>query len=339
MGITRMRVLAGDIGGTKTLVQISEYKSSRYRSVRTKRYDSSAYDSLSSIILDFLKTEKTTNIKGVCFGIAGPVQETTKGQKVKVTNLPWEINGPDIKRRFKFPRLRLINDFQAIGYGIEALGKNDLVLLQEGEPVRHGPRAVIGAGTGLGQGILVWGKDNYVPIATEGGHANFAPTDELQIDLARHLIKTHGRTSWELILSGHGLVELYAFLKARGVPESPVVANAILNDDPAAAITRAALDKNDPLANQALDLFVDVYGAQAGNLALTAGATGGVYIVGGIAPKILSRLTNGRFMRAFRDKGKMSHYVAAIPVRVVTNPEVGLIGAVRVASRMASSSF
>lgn len=330
-----MRVLAGDVGGTKTLLQIAECKAGRCRTVREQRFDSGAHDNLSSILRQFLRDEKKKTIKAACLGIAGPIQETARGQSVKVTNLPWEIRARDLKRQFRFPRLCLINDFQAIGYGIEAMGKKDLVVLQGGERVKHGPRAVIGAGTGLGQGILIWNTDHYEPVATEGGHANFAPTNELQIELARHLLKTAGRTSWELLLSGHGLVELYAFLKARGdAPESPSVAAAMQTGDPAVAITQAALEQSDRLANQALDLFVDIYGAQAGNLALTAGARGGVYVAGGIAPKIISRLTDGRFMRAFRSKGNMSHYVAAIPVRVVVNPNVGLMGAVRAAGRL-----
>jgi glucokinase len=253
-----------------------------------------------------------------------------------VTNLPWEIDSRALAREFGFPRARLINDFQAIGYGIEALSDADLVVLQAGEPVTRAPRAVIGAGTGLGQGILVWDRDHYEPIATEGGHASFGPNDDLQIELTRYLLANGGRASYERVLSGHGLVRLYAFLKARGeTPESVSLAEAMQKDDPAAAITRAALEQNDRLANRALDLFVDVYGAQAGNLALTAGARGGVYIAGGIAPKILPRLTDGRFLRAFLDKGRMSPYVAAVPVRVVTNPDVGLIGAALAASRMA----
>ncbi len=330
-----MRVLAGDIGGTKTLLQIAECKGARCRAVREQRFDSASYNSFSSIVEQFLKQEKKNSIKAACFGIAGPVQEKTRGQFVKVTNLPWEIDGPELKRRFKIPRLRLINDFQAIGYGIEALKKKDLVVLQKGRPVRQGPRVVLGAGTGLGQGILIWHTDHYVPVATEGGHANFAPMNELQVELARYLLKAAGRTSWELALSGHGLVQLYSFLKTRGTePESAEVAGAMHGDDPAATITHAAITKNDPLANQALDLFVDIYGAQAGNLALTAGATGGVYIAGGIAPKIISRLTDGRFLRAFLNKGKMQKYVAAIPVQLVINPKVGLIGAVLAAARL-----
>jgi len=330
-----MRVLAGDIGGTKTLLQIAECRAGRCRPVREQRFDSGAYDSLSSIVREFLNEDKQHSVKAVCFGIAGPVKQTATGESVKVTNLPWEIHGPDLRRKFKFLGLRLINDFQAVGYGIEALAKKDLLVLQHGRPARHAPRAVLGAGTGLGQGILVWHEDHYSPIATEGGHANFAPTNELQLDLARHLLKTHGRTSWELVLSGHGLVDLYAFVKARGeVSESPAVATAMQNGDPAAVITHAAMAQSDTLANRTLDLFVDIYGAQAGNLALNAGATGGVYIAGGIAPKILSRLTDGRFMQAFLNKGRMRPYVEAIPVQVVINPHVGLIGAVRAASRL-----
>jgi len=330
-----MRILAGDIGGTKTLLQIAECDAGRCRAVREQRFDSGAHDSLAAIVRDFLRNERADAVESSCFGVAGPVKETGSGQHVKVTNLPWEIDSQSLAREFGFPHARLINDFQAVGYGIEALGAHDLVVLQRGETVPRGPRAVIGAGTGLGQGILVWDRDHYEPIATEGGHASFGPNDELQIELARYLLKNCGRASYERVLSGHGLVRLYNFLKARGgTPESPSVAQAMQNDDPAAAITRAALEQNDALANRTLDLFVDIYGAQAGNLALTAGATGGVYIAGGIAPKILSRCTDGRFIRAFCNKGKMTPYVTAIPVQVVTNPQAGLIGAALAASRM-----
>jgi len=330
-----MRVLAGDIGGTKTLLQIADCESGRCRSVRERRFDSRAYDSLASIIGEFLASEKTKGIAAACFGIAGPVKETGAGQYVKVTNLPWEIQGSDVARVLDCSCVQLINDFQAIGYGIEALGANDLTVLQAGEPVARGPRVVIGAGTGLGQGLLVWHQDHYEPIATEGGHANFGPANALQIDLAQHLMRAHGRSSYERVLSGAGLVRLYQFLKERGeVPETPAVAAAMQSGDAAEAISCAALEQRDPLANQALDLFVDIYGAQAGNLALTAGATGGVYIAGGIAPKIISRLTDGRFMRAFRDKGRMAHYVENMPVQVVMRPEVGLIGAALAATRL-----
>jgi len=331
-----MRILAGDIGGTKTLLQVAECDAGRCRPVREQRFDSGAHASLATIIREFFRNERANTIEAACFGVAGPVKQAAAGQHVKVTNLPWEIDSQSLAREFGFPHARLINDFQAVGYGIEALGAQDLVVLQRGEAVPRGPRAVIGAGTGLGQGILVWDRNHYEPIATEGGHASFGPNDELQTELTRYLLKNCGHASYERVLSGHGLVRLYNFLKERGeTPESPAVARAMQADDPAAAITRAALEGNDPLANRTLDLFVDIYGAQAGNLALTVGATGGVYVAGGIAPKIIARLTDGRFMRAFCNKGKMTPYVAAVPVQVVVNPGVGLTGAALAAGRMA----
>lgn len=333
--MNRMRVLAGDIGGTKTLLQVAECGVTGCRAIRKQWFDSKAYRSLSAVIRAFLGDKELGKIRAACFGIAGPVKHTASGQNVKVTNLPWQISSRDLRRQFGFTRLRLINDFEAVAYGIEALGRKSFTVLQKGTPAKHGTRAVIGAGTGLGQGILAWHKDHYEPIATEGGHANFAPVNPLQIELARFLLKTAGRTSWELVLSGHGLVRLYVFLREQGVaPESPVLAQAMRKEDPAAAITQAALEQGDPLANQALDLFVDIYGAQAGNLALTAGATGGVYIAGGIAPKMISRLADGRFIRAFNNKGKMSPYAQAIPVRLVADPEVGLTGAALAAARL-----
>lgn len=330
-----MRVLAGDIGGTKTLLQVSTWEVNRQRAVREQRFDSCSYPSFSSLLTEFLKPEKKENIESACLGVAGPVRETKSGQTVKITNLPWEISSDAIAREFRFPRVHLINDFQAIGYGIELLKDSDLVVLQQGEPVAQGPCGVIGAGTGLGQAVLVWQGGHYEPIATEGGHANFGPTSELQIELLRYLLKNAGRSSYELVTSGHGLARLYAFLRERGdTPESPAVGAAMKTGDAAAIITRAALEQNDKLANQAMNLFVEIYGSQAGNLALTAGTTGGIYIAGGIAPKIVSRLTDGRFLRAFRNKGKMSAYVEVIPVRVVMNPDVGMIGAARLATRL-----
>lgn len=330
-----MKLLAGDIGGTNTRLCIAECAGHACHIVREQRFDSRRYAGLVPILREFLAQQGGARPDAACLGIAGPVQRRDGGECVKVTNLPWEIDSAELARAVGLPRIRLINDFQAIGYGIEALADSDLAVLQPGEAVPHGPRAVIGAGTGLGQGILVWVGDHYEAIATEGGHAEFGPTDELQLELARYLLATEGHASYELVLSGHGLVRLYEFLRARGVAgETPALARAMREGDAAAAITQAALAANDALANQALDLFVRIYGAQAGNLALTAGATGGVYVAGGIAPKILDRLRAGGFIDAFRNKANMSHYVAAIPVYVVLNEKVGLLGAALVASRL-----
>jgi glucokinase len=329
-----MHVLAGDIGGTHTRLRLAQCEDGCCCTLRDQHFLSQEYAGLAEILREFLKNESRP-IDTACLGVAGPVQESAQGQSVQVTHLPWRFESAALARRLGIARVRLINDFQAIGYGIETLNDSDLVVLQPGEPVRHGPRAVIGAGTGLGQGLLVWQQDHYEAIATEGGHADFGPTDELQIDLARYLMRSAGQASYELILSGSGLVRLYLFLRERSeAPEAAAVAAAMKSGDPAAAITQAALELNDPLANKTLDLFVNIYGAQAGNLALTAGASGGVYIAGGIAPKIISRLADGRFLRAFLNKGNMSSYVRTIPVQVIMNPEVGLLGAVQVARRL-----
>ncbi len=328
-------VLAADIGGTHTRLCLAHCERGATRIVSERTYASAAYSRFADVLREFLSGAAGNTIAAACFAVAGPVRETATGQAVKITNLPWEIGAAALAREFGLPKVRLINDFQAIGYGIEALQEPDFAVLEMGNPVPHGPRVVIGAGTGLGQAILVWRGDRYEVIATEGGHADFGPTDELQIELARYLIKECGRASYELILSGPGLARLYAFLRARGsTPESRALAEAIVAGDPAAAITQAALEHNDALANRALDLFVRIYGAQAGNLALSAGATGGVYLAGGIAPKIASRFKNSAFLDAFRDKGNMSAYMADIPVRVVINPKAGLLGAMGTAVRL-----
>ncbi|MGA8262398.1 MAG: glucokinase [Arenicellales bacterium] len=333
--LSGMRVLAGDIGGTNTRLRIAECGRGRHHAVRDQHFDSGAYDSLTSVLREFLKQEANRAIDAVCLAIAGPVGTGAAGQSVQVTNLPWEVRSAELVDEFAFPRVRLINDFEAVGYGIGALGRKDFIVLQSGDPNPHAPCAVVGAGTGLGQAMLVWQGDHYVPIATEGGHADFGPTNELQIELASRLLATLGRCSCEDVVSARGLSHIYDFLKGRGgVRESPGAAADTKHGDRAPAITRAALEYNDPLAGEALTLFVDIYGAHAGNVALTTGARGGVYVAGGIAPKILPRLRDGRFIRAFLDKGTMSRYLAAIPVRVVSNPDVGLIGATMAACRL-----
>lgn len=329
-----MRVLAGDIGGTSTRLCTAECTEGTCRPRRTQRFASVRYTGLAEILGEFLQQESAPSFDAVCLAIAGPVRTTSAGQTAKVTNLPWEIESSALAQTFGFPRIRLINDFEAVGYGLPMLGASDFVVLQKGAPAPCGPRALIGAGTGLGQAILVWQGNHYAVIPTEGGRADFGPVDELQLDLARYLLRQYGHASYEMILSGPGLVRLYAFLRARGATaESATVAQAMQTGDPAEALTQAALHQGDPLAQQALDLFVRIYGAQAGNLALAAGATGWIYIAGGIAPKIIS-VFGENFLSAFRNKGAMAHYVRAIPVRVITNTEVGLHGAALVAARL-----
>ena len=332
-----MHILAGDIGGTKVLLQIAEFNKGNYQVMAEQRFASNTYDGLLPIIQDFLRASAARaaiSFDSVCFGIAGPISETPVGQLAKVTNLPWEVKGALLVRELKLSKLRLVNDFQAIGYGIEALDAQDLAVLQEGEAVPHAPRIVIGAGTGLGQGLLIWQGDHYETIATEGGHVDFGPTDALQMELLQYLKKKLNHVSYERVLSGSGLVTIYNFLRDRGTSASPDLIDAMKTGDPAAVISDAAMKGKDALAAQALDLFVTIYGAQAGNFALSCLAEGGVYIAGGIAPKIIDKLTDGTFMRAFTSKGRMSSLVQAMPVKVVMNPKVGLMGAALAASRL-----
>jgi glucokinase len=333
-----MQVLAGDIGGTTTRLWIAHSDGRALRVLREQCFESRRFRSLVDVLQEFLTAEAVAPITAACLAIAGPIRHADDGEYCKVTNLPWEVDSGELMRTLRLPQVRLINDFQAVGYGIEALRGDDLVELQPGIAQRQAPCAVLGAGTGLGQGILVWQGDHYETIATEGGHVEFGPTDAVQLELARYLLETEGHSSYELILSGHGLVRLYGFLRAHGVTcESPQVAQRMREGDAAAAITQAALASHDPLASQTLDLFVRIYGAQAGNLALAAGATGGIYIAGGIAPKILPKLRDGAFLQAFLNKANMTHYVAAIPVRVVVNTSVGLMGAALMAGRLSDN--
>lgn len=316
-------VLAGDIGGTKTWLRLS----CAGRVLREERFDSAAFAGLTPMVAGFLDDAAP---ESACFGVAGPV----RGGSAQITNLPWRIDAAEIAARFAIPRVELINDFQAVAYGIEALAPGDLLTLQSGQVQQQGPRAVIGAGTGLGEGYLVWQDGAYRALPSEGSHADFAPADELQAELWRWLKKRYGHVSWERVVSGPGLEVIYRFLRERGeMEESSLLAEAMVAGDPAAAISDFALAHRDPLASAALDLFVAAYGAEAGNLALKILASGGVYVAGGIAPKIVERLEDGGFMRAFLNKGRFAGLLSGIPVQVVLNPQVGLLGAEVVANR------
>ncbi len=318
-------LLAGDLGGTKTWLRLS----CGGEVLREQRYDSAAFDGLIPMIADFLGDSVPT---AACFGVAGPV----RGATAQITNLPWRIDAGEIATRFAIPHVSLINDFQAVAYGIEALAAADLLTLQAGQPQPQGPRAVIGAGTGLGEGYLVWQGEHYQALPSEGSHADFAPADEIQAELWRWLAPRYGHVSWERVVSGPGLADIYGFLRERGeLPESPQLAAALQSGDPSAAISEYALQHGDALAGAALDLFVAAYGAEAGNLALKILATGGLYVAGGIAPKIAERMQTGGFLRAFLAKGRFAGLLATIPVQVVLNPQVGLLGAERMAGRKA----
>jgi glucokinase len=323
-------VLGGDVGGTNARLAIVELDGRAVRITRERKYPSRDYPGLAPIVRRFCEEEGARPDRA-CFGIACPVV----GDDCTAPNLPWTIDARQLAAEIEIPRTTIINDFVAVGYGIESLGPSDLATLQEGRPEPQGPIALIGAGTGLGQGFLLWEKDHYRVLASEGGHGDFAPRGTLQADLLQFLGRQFGRVSWERLLSGPGMVNTYRYLVAAAVaPEQATVRTEMGQEDPAAVIARHALAGTDCLSDRALDLFCEILGAQAGNLALTVVATGGVYLAGGIAPRIVERLRSGPFLTAFRDKGRLSELLSRIPVHVIVNPNVALLGAAAVAGRM-----
>jgi glucokinase len=325
-----MIVLAGDVGGTNARLATVDVDGRSARIVKEHKYPSRDYPGLAPIVRRFCE-EAASRPDRACFGIACALV----GEDCSAPNLPWTINVKKLAADIEIPRTTIINDFAAVGYGIDLLAPTDLATLQEGTRESRGPIVVMGAGTGLGQGFLVWEGDHYRVLASEAGHGDFAPRAKLQAGILQFLEGKFHRVSWERLLSGPGLVNIYHYLVASAVaPEQATVKDEMAREDPAAVITRHGLAKTDCLSDRALDLFSEIFGAQAGNLALTVVATGGVYLAGGIAPKIVERLRASPFMMAFRDKGRLSELLSHIPVHVVMNPNVGLLGSAAVAGRL-----
>jgi glucokinase len=321
-------ILAGDVGGTKTALALFEREGAGLSLTREATLVSRDFESLEAAIDHFLDGGPRGEIAALCIGVAGPVVD---GRCV-ATNLPWEVDERMLAYTLRAARARLLNDLEAAAHGVLMLGEDQLRCLQSGVP-RRGNIAVIAAGTGLGEAIIVTDGVRRTVIATEGGHADFAPRGDLEEDLLRFLRREFGRVSYERVLSGPGVYNIYRFLReAKVAPESNAVAARLLEGDPSATITELALDGADPLCVGTLDLFVSVYGAEAGNLALKALAVGGVVITGGIAPKILPRLTGPTFIEAFREKGRLTPLMRSIPVHVVMEPRAPLLGAAKVAS-------
>lgn len=327
-----MKILAGDIGGTKTILQLAQYSDGEFSVLAEQRYKSADFDSFESVMQQFFQqcAGGHNSIDAACVGVAGPVNQDT----AQVTNLPWLLDRNSLARQFGIGGFYLINDFQAVGYGIERLMADDLVVLQQGQHVPQGTRAVIGAGTGVGHAILVNLGDQYQVLPCEAGHAGFAPANEEQVDLLRYLLRKFDVMSVERVLSGPGILNIFSFVTSRQREQlSPALDAASSQDDSVPIIVDLALQGKDQAAVRTLQLFVDIYGSAAGNLALTALATGGIYIAGGIAPRILPLLTSGAFVHAFNNKSKMKDLLAAIPVKVINNPKVGLAGAALYAVR------
>lgn len=322
-----MLILAGDIGGTTTRLAFFRDAADGLEVVAQARYPSREHGSLAAIVQLFV-AEHGLAPERACFGIAGPVREG----RVLTPNLPWLVDAGELAGLLGLARVPLINDLEANAYGIPLLGDADFVVLNPGRPDPTGPIAVISAGTGLGEAMAVWDGTAHRPLPTEGGHADFAPRNELETELLLYLRAEHGRVSYERVLSGPGLRNIYRFLRdSRHLAESPAVVAEMNQGDAPAAIARAALAGNCPLCAQALDLFVSLYGAEAGNIALRTLATGGVYVGGGIAPKIIDRLKGPAFMLAFTAKGRLSPLLETIPVRVILNDRTALLGAGRCA--------
>ena len=321
-------ILSGDIGGTKTRLRISAI--GQGDPVLQMSFLSNRYSSLAAIIEEFLHQANITGIAAACFALAGPVL----GRCVQLTNLPWSVDADQIAQRFNIPRVSLINDFEAVGMAIEALQPQDLLTLQPGQTQQNGMRLAVGAGTGLGVALLTWQRGNYSVHPSEGGHMDFAPSDATQYELLHYLQQRHGHVSYERIVSGPGLLAIFEFLRdsGRALPSEKLLKDMAANDA-AAAIAQCAQRDQEPLAVMALNLFVSIYGAFVGNLALVLLPRGGIYVAGGIAAKIAPVMQQGKFIRAFRDKGRFAGLLEMLPLHIVTNPDAGLLGAQRVAQR------
>lgn len=320
--------LTGDIGGTKTRLALAEVNGTQVQIRHEQSFASQHYTALADILQEFLNgSAQTTN---AAFGIAGPVQ----GEVAHTTNLPWYIDAKALRQQFGFTRCHLLNDLEATAWGLPALGEQDLLTLQTGTAQACGNQAVIAAGTGLGEAGLYWDGRSHHPFATEGGHATFGPRDAQELALLHFMQRQHQHVSWERVISGMGLRDVYDFmLDYRHATPPAWLAQEIATGDKAAAISAAALAGKDELCVETLHLFVDLYGAEAGNLALKTMSRGGVFVGGGIAPKILPLLQDGTFLTSFLSKGRMQPLLAAMPLKVILNDRAALYGPALYAAR------
>ncbi len=323
-------ILAGDIGGTKTNLALYEASSDGTLSIKEeRRFASNDYAGLEAVITEFLQGRELP-VKAAAFGVAGPVINGVG----RITQLPWVVSRASLQELLRIKDVRVINDLEATAHGVPALEPAQLVVLNEGERNAEGNIAIIAAGTGLGEAALIWDGAQYHAVASEGGHVDYAPRNETEIGLLRYLLTLKHRISYERVLSGQGLVNIYNFLKTSGQAEEPDWLARELSeaDDAAPTISTNALAHRAEICVRALDIFAAVYGAQAGNLALVYKATGGVFVGGGIAPKIIEKLKDGTFIEAYKDKGRLSPMVEATPVYVIMEPKTALIGAARYAA-------
>lgn len=332
-GAAARLTLAADVGGTKTLLRLSriEAKSSGPGApVAEQRYASAAYDSLETMVTHFLEESNLGRPQSACFAVAGPIRQAGAEQHANLTNLPWKLESRLLSQELGIPHVTLINDFQAIGYALDVLDEGMLTPLNNVASQTGGPRLVVGAGTGLGVCLVFPDGDSTTCYPSEGGHAAFAPADARQSALLAFMQTQYERVSYERLISGQGLINIYRFLQYKNQGTD----NALLDaDDPAAAIGEHGVAHPHSLAGEAVALFGRLYGAFSGDMALACLPTGGVFIAGGIAPKLLPRLQEGGFIQAFNAKGRMSNLISSLPVKVITNPDSGLLGAANYAAR------
>jgi glucokinase len=320
-------ILAGDIGGTHSRLAYFETQDGVLKMTAEDVFPSREHRGLDEIIVKFVASQAQKPDQA-CLGVAGPV----RNGRVEASNLPWIVEANRLAQELHLPTVVLINDLEANAWGIPDLKETDLVALNQVKGMPTGNQAVVAAGTGLGEAGMCWDGARYQVFATEGGHSDFAPRNELEIDLLRHLSGRFGHVSVERIVSGPGLVNVYRFLRDTHRGEEPAwLTDEMTRGDAAAAITRAAMAGKSPLAEHALDLWISIYGAEAGNVALKIMATGGVFLGGGIAPKLVSRLAGPLFMQAFVSKGRMQPLLESIPVKVIIYDKIALIGAARYA--------
>jgi glucokinase len=319
-------LLAGDLGATKTSLAIYLPEAGPRYALKEATFASDRYPNLESLVHEFLQ-QAGVPVKAACFGVAGPVV----GGRASITNLGWVMEEQQLAEALNLSAVQLLNDLQAIGYGVPSLGADDLHTLNEGQAVRGGAKAIIAPGTGLGEAFLTWDGRRYESHPTEGGHTDFAPTDELQAGLLEYLLERYDHVSYERVCSGMGLPNVYAYLKDSGYAEEPIWMSEELAtaEDVTPIIVNAALsqERTCELCQATLDTFVSILGAEAGNLALKVLATGGVYLGGGIPPRIQSALDSGAFMEAFQAKGRFRELMSRLPVYVILNPKVALLGA------------
>jgi glucokinase len=325
-------ILAGDVGGTKVDLGLYDFVNGKLKKSRDKVFKAKEYNGLETIVKEFLGEDKVT---AACFGVPGPVRDG----RLRLTNLPWTLDSRELSKNLGIDHVFLINDLEANGYGVAELAPEQIYTLSEGDASQTGNRALIAAGTGLGEGLLIWNGRTHIPYPSEGGHGDYAPRNEDEIDLLRFLKeKYNGRVSFERVVAGMGLTSIYEFLReVRGMEEPAWLTEKFAAaGDPNSVITEMGLSAKSDICEKALDMFVSAYGAEAGNLALKVLSVGGIYVGGGIAPRIIEKLKDGTFMKAFTDKGRLSQLLINMPVRIILESRAAQMGAAAYAEARAA---